>query len=257
MLPEDPSVVELLWVKEQQLPIATMTLHRRQYRTNQYTLGPIHELIHQSESLQYFHKASVKQSAGHSFFHVEGYSVYLEPILPGVEAQPWSQGYRGSEAHYTPTEKEILAAYKGVRAASEIVGTEAQLLLALRLPVLHWIFKGRVPSTHHATDTTWSKWVAFIMQKAPMGNPNYPGILEEIMDWPEGRDFRASPEEVTHAQETTPYNDLKEDERHYALFTNRSCCVETIRSGKLLCGVPHDKLQKLSKEKANRVSLQK
>ncbi|PKU28139.1 hypothetical protein llap_21557 [Limosa lapponica baueri] len=31
----------------------------------------------------------------------------------------WSQGYKGSEANYTPTEKEILAAYEGVRAASE------------------------------------------------------------------------------------------------------------------------------------------
>ena len=26
----------------------------------------------------------------------------------------WSRGYRGSEAHYTPTEKEILATYEGV-----------------------------------------------------------------------------------------------------------------------------------------------
>ncbi|KAI6074867.1 Charged multivesicular body protein 2b [Aix galericulata] len=46
----------------------------------------------------------------------------------------WSRGYRGSEARYTPTEKEILAAYEGVRSASEVVGTEAQLLLAPRLP---------------------------------------------------------------------------------------------------------------------------
>jgi len=71
----------------------------------------------------------------------------------------WSQGYKGSEACYTPTEKEILAAYEGIRAASEVVGTEAQLLLAPRLPVLGWMFKERVPSTHHATDATCSKWV--------------------------------------------------------------------------------------------------
>ncbi|RMC22281.1 hypothetical protein DUI87_00592 [Hirundo rustica rustica] len=31
----------------------------------------------------------------------------------------WSQSYRGSEANYTPTEKEILAAYEGVQAASD------------------------------------------------------------------------------------------------------------------------------------------
>ncbi|RMC02766.1 hypothetical protein DUI87_19956 [Hirundo rustica rustica] len=70
----------------------------------------------------------------------------------------WSRSYRGSEANYTPTEKEILAAYEGVQAASEVIGTEAQLLLAPRLLVLGWMFKGKVPSTHHATNATWSKW---------------------------------------------------------------------------------------------------
>ncbi|RMC03633.1 hypothetical protein DUI87_19809 [Hirundo rustica rustica] len=39
----------------------------------------------------------------------------------------WSRSYRGSEANYTPTEKEILATYEGVQAASEVV---TQLLLA-------------------------------------------------------------------------------------------------------------------------------
>ena len=87
----------------------------------------------------------------------------------------WSRGYRGSEAHYTLTEKEILAAYEGVQAASEVVGTEAYLLLAPRLPMLHWMFKGNIPSTHHATSTTWSKWVALITQRARLGKPNCPG----------------------------------------------------------------------------------
>ena len=45
------------------------------------------------------------------------------------------------------------------------------------------------------------------------------------MDWPEGRDFRALPEEVACAQEAPPYNELSEDERHYALFTDGSCNV--------------------------------
>ena len=74
----------------------------------------------------------------------------------------WSRAYRGSEENYTPTEKEILAVYEGVRAASEVVGTETQLLLAPQLPVLNWMFKGKVPSTHHATDATWSKWTVLI-----------------------------------------------------------------------------------------------
>ncbi|KAK4806218.1 hypothetical protein QYF61_001141 [Mycteria americana] len=60
----------------------------------------------------------------------------------------WSRGYRGSEAHSTPTEKEILAAYEGVQAASEVVGTEAQLLLAPLLSVLGWMFKGSCMILH-------------------------------------------------------------------------------------------------------------
>ncbi|KAK4810764.1 hypothetical protein QYF61_007738 [Mycteria americana] len=49
-LSEDPSVVGLLRVEEQQVPIATTTVHRRQYRTNRDSLIPIHELIPRLES---------------------------------------------------------------------------------------------------------------------------------------------------------------------------------------------------------------
>jgi len=70
-----------------------------------------------------------------------------------------------------------------------VVGTEAQLLLAPRLPVLGWVFKEMF------TDATWSKWVALITQCARMGNPSCPGILEVIIDWPEGKYFGISPEE--------------------------------------------------------------
>ncbi|GAB0203394.1 hypothetical protein GRJ2_002805000 [Grus japonensis] len=48
-LSEDPSVVGLLRVEEQQVPIATTTVHRWQYRTNRDSLVPIHELIRQLE----------------------------------------------------------------------------------------------------------------------------------------------------------------------------------------------------------------
>ncbi|RMC09678.1 hypothetical protein DUI87_13464 [Hirundo rustica rustica] len=141
----------------------------------------------------------------------------------------WSRSYRGSEANYTPTEKEILAAYEGVQAASEVVGTEAQLLLAPRLPVLGWMFKAEVPSTHHATNATWSKWIALITQRARIGNPNRPGILEIITNWPEGENFGLMDEEeqeqVTRAEEAPPYNQLPEEETRYALFTDGSCRI--------------------------------
>ncbi|GAB0210142.1 hypothetical protein GRJ2_003480000 [Grus japonensis] len=48
-LSEEPSVVGLLRVEEQQVPIATTTMHRRQYHTNRDSLVPIHKLIRQLE----------------------------------------------------------------------------------------------------------------------------------------------------------------------------------------------------------------
>ncbi|GAB0208427.1 hypothetical protein GRJ2_003308400 [Grus japonensis] len=49
-LSEDPSVVGLLRVEEQQVPITTTTVHWRQYCTNRDSLIPIQELICQLES---------------------------------------------------------------------------------------------------------------------------------------------------------------------------------------------------------------
>ncbi|RMC04209.1 hypothetical protein DUI87_19028 [Hirundo rustica rustica] len=141
----------------------------------------------------------------------------------------WSRSYRGSETNYTPTEKEILAAYEGVQATSEVVGTETQFLLAPRLPVLGWMFKAEVPSTHHATNATWSKWIALITQRARIGNPNRPGILEIITNWPEGENFGLMDEEeqeqMTRAEEAPPYNQLPAEETRYALFTDGSCRI--------------------------------
>jgi len=59
-----------------------------------------------------------------------------------------------------------------------------------------------------------------------MVNLSCPGILEMIMDWPEGKEFGISPaEEASHAKEAPPYNELPENEKKYALFTDGSCCI--------------------------------
>ncbi|RMC22357.1 hypothetical protein DUI87_00669 [Hirundo rustica rustica] len=117
----------------------------------------------------------------------------------------WSRSYQGSKANYIPTEKEILAAYEGIQAASEVIGIETQLL-APRLPVLGWMFKAEVPSTDHATSATWSKWFALITQRAHIGNLNCPEILEIITNWPEGENFslmdKEEKEEVTRAEKS-------------------------------------------------------
>ncbi|KAM7028751.1 uncharacterized protein M8220_014540 [Acridotheres tristis] len=106
---------------------------------------------------------------------------------------------------------------------------EIQFLESMKTSARGWMFKGKVPSTHHATDATWSKWISLIMQCAHTGNPNRPGILEIITNWPEGEDFGLADEEeqeqVTRAEETPPYNQLPADETRYALFTDGSCRI--------------------------------
>ncbi|KAF4792226.1 hypothetical protein TURU_123187 [Turdus rufiventris] len=91
------------------------------------------------------------------------------------------------------------------------------------------MFNGNVLSTHHATDATWSKWIALITQQARIGNPNRPGILEIITNWPEGEDFgltdNTEQEQVTWAEGPPQYNQLPADETRYALYTNGSCHI--------------------------------
>ncbi|TRZ06671.1 hypothetical protein HGM15179_020437 [Zosterops borbonicus] len=49
-LSEDPSAVGLLRVEEQQVAIATTTVHCWQYRTNRDSMIPVHKMIHELES---------------------------------------------------------------------------------------------------------------------------------------------------------------------------------------------------------------
>ncbi|KAJ7415211.1 hypothetical protein BTVI_38925 [Pitangus sulphuratus] len=138
----------------------------------------------------------------------------------------WSRSYRGSETNNKPYREGD--PYEGIQAASEVIGTEEQLLLTPQLPVLSWMFKGKMSSMHHATDVTWSKWIILITQCACTGNPNGPGILEIITNWLEDENFGLAGEEgeqVAQAEKTPAYNKLPEEETCYALFTDGSCCI--------------------------------
>ncbi|KAJ7424120.1 hypothetical protein BTVI_07677 [Pitangus sulphuratus] len=111
----------------------------------------------------------------------------------------------------------------------EVIGTEEQLLLAPQLPMLSWMFKGKAPSTHYATDATWSKWITLVTQCARIGNLNRTGMLDTIVNWPEGEIFGLADEEegeqVVRAEEAPAYNQLPQEETCYALFIDGSCCI--------------------------------
>jgi len=86
-----------------------------------------------------------------------------------------------------------------------------------------------------------------------MGNHSHPGILDVIMDWPEGKDFRMLAKEgVTHAGEPLLYNKVPENEK-YAQFADGSCCTvgKHRRWNIALYGVLHYKLQNILKERVN------
>jgi len=90
---------------------------------------------------------------------------------------------------------------------------------------------------HHATDATWSKWVALITQRARMGNPRHPEILEVIMYWPEGNVFRVPPvEDVTHEEEVPLYNKLLENEKSDNGTHFRSNLIDTWAKNMVLSG---------------------
>lgn len=60
----------------------------------------------------------------------------------------------------------------------------ANVLLAPWLPVLGWMFKGRVPAAHHATGARWSKWITQTTQWAQTENASSLRILEFITNCP-------------------------------------------------------------------------
>lgn len=95
------------------------------------------------------------------------------------------------------SQKDRSAAYEGVQVASEVVGTEASPLGTTSASATLRVQKKHLNTSHNqhcmekvgSTDYTVS----------PNGKPSFPGILEEVMDWSEARDFRALPEKVARA----------------------------------------------------------
>lgn len=50
------------------------------------------------------------------------------------------------------------------------------------LLLIHRWLENDSEQTYHATDATWSKWVALVIQQAWIGDPRHPGIFDMITD---------------------------------------------------------------------------
>ncbi|GAB0205676.1 hypothetical protein GRJ2_003033200 [Grus japonensis] len=268
-LSEEPSVVGLLRVEEQQVPIATTTVHQRQYRTNRDSLVPIHKLIRQLEGQGVISRI---------------HSPFNSPIWPVWKSNgEWrlTADYRGlnevtplmSAAMPDMLELQYELESKAAKwyATTDIANAFFLIPLAAecrphfafprrgvqytwdRLPqgwkhsptICHGLIQtaleqGEAPEHLQYIDDiiVWGNSAEEVSEKGKKiiqillqagfaikrRNPNRPGILEVITDWPEGKDFGMLPEEeVTRAEEAPPYNKLTEDEKPYALFTDGSC----------------------------------
>ncbi|RMC17247.1 hypothetical protein DUI87_05825 [Hirundo rustica rustica] len=161
-----------------------------------------------------------------------GLSWSLWQKVPGrLEADHWDSGAEATEGQKPihSNREGNLAAYEGVQAASEVIGTEAQLLLAtpdyqcwggclkekFPPPIMPPTPRGANGLPHHSARPHWK--------------PKSPWDLEIITNWPEGENFGLMDEEeqeqVTRAEEAPPYNQLPAEETRYALFTDGSCRV--------------------------------
>ncbi|OPJ71503.1 hypothetical protein AV530_019721 [Patagioenas fasciata monilis] len=89
------------------------------------------------------------------------------------------------------------------------------------------MFKGKVSSTHHATDAMWTKWIALITQWARMGNLDSQEILEVITDWSEEPVVHDCLETIEAVYSSRP--DLKEQplkDAEDSWFTDESSFVK-------------------------------
>ncbi|GAB0210190.1 hypothetical protein GRJ2_003484800 [Grus japonensis] len=268
---EDPSVVGLLRVEEQQVPTTTTTVHRQQYHTNRDSLVPIHKLIHQLEGQGVISRTHspfnsprwpVRKSNGEWRLTVD-YCGLNEVTLPMSAAVPDMlelQYELESKAAKWYATNDIANAFFSIPLAAECRPHFAFTWRGIqytwnRLPqgwkhsptICHGLIqtaleKAEAPEHLQYTDDiiVWGNSAEEVSEKGKkliqillqagftikQRNPNHPGILEVIMDWPEGKDFGMSPEEeVTRAEEAPPYNKLTEDEKPYALFTDGSCRI--------------------------------
>ncbi|GAB0209830.1 hypothetical protein GRJ2_003448700 [Grus japonensis] len=270
-LSEDPCVVELLRVEEQQVPITTTTVHRRQYCTNQDSLVPIHKLICQLESQGVISRTRspfnspiwpVWKSNGEWRLTVDyrGLNEDMHPLSAAVPDMLELQYELESKAAKWCATIDIAKALFSILFMTECRPGFAFTWRGIhytwnRLPqgwkhsptICHGLIQtaleqGEAPEHLQYIDDiiVWGstaeevsekgKSIVQILLKAGFAikqrNPNHPGILELITDWPEGKDFGMSPEEeVTRAEDVVPYNKLPENEKQYALFTDGSCHI--------------------------------
>ncbi|GAB0205217.1 hypothetical protein GRJ2_002987300 [Grus japonensis] len=264
-LSEDPSVVGLLRVEEQQVPIATTTVHWRQYRTNRDSLVPIHKLIRQLEGqgvISRIHSPfnspiwPVWKSNGEWRLTVDyhGLNEVTPPMSAAMPDMLELQYELESKAAKWYATIDIANAFFSIPLAAEC---RPQFAFPWRGVQYTWnrlaqgwkhsptichgliqtaLEKGEAPEHLQYIDDiiVWGNSAEEVSEKGKKiiqillqaGFAIKRRILEVITDWPEGKDFGMLPEEeVMRAEEAPPNNKLTEDEKPYALFTDGSCRI--------------------------------
>ncbi|KAK4818478.1 LOW QUALITY PROTEIN: hypothetical protein QYF61_014180 [Mycteria americana] len=166
-------------------------------------------------------------------FHLEGHPVHLELIAPGVETQPYHLPWTDPDG--TGTGSEHLQYIDDIIVwgnTAEVVFEKGKKIVQILLKAGFAIKQSKV--------------------KEPAQEIQFLGIK-----W-QDRGHQILTDEINKIAAMSPPTRKKETQAFLGNVTQESWKLEeNIKGGRLLCGVLYDKLQKLLKEKVNRVNWQR
>ncbi|GAB0208544.1 hypothetical protein GRJ2_003320100 [Grus japonensis] len=185
-LSEDPFVLGLLQVEEQQVPIATRTVHRRQYRTNRDSLAPIRELIHHLESQGVISKTHspfnspiwpVQKSDGGWRLTVDyrGLNEVMPPLSAAVPDMLELQYELESKAAKWYATMDIANAFFSIPLAAE-----CRPQFAFTWRAIHYTWN-RLPQGWKHSPTICHGLIQTALEKG--GAPGAPGVNVEVENW--------------------------------------------------------------------------
>ncbi|GAB0209237.1 hypothetical protein GRJ2_003389400 [Grus japonensis] len=226
---EDPSVVGLLRVKEQQVPIATTTVHQRQYCTNRDSLVPIHKLIRQLEGQGVISRTCspfnssiwpVRKSNGEWRLTVDyrGLNEVTPPMSAAVPDMLELQYELESKAAKRYATIDIANAFFSIPLAAEC---RPQFAFTWRGVQYTW---NRLPQGWKHSPTICHGLIQTALEKGEA--PEHLQYIDDIIEWGN------SAEEVSEKGKNiiqillqAGFAIKRKDEKPYALFTDGSCHV--------------------------------
>ncbi|XP_034041949.1 uncharacterized protein LOC117524288, partial [Thalassophryne amazonica] len=137
----------------------------------------------------------------------------------------WSRKLPDAGMRYTPFEKQLLACYWAlIETESQTVGHE--VMMRTQIPILSWVMSN--PTTHRigtAQEASVIKWKWYVSERVKPGEKGVSLLHEQVADAPEEDEepFEVQPLEESPVKAGKRWDDLSDDEKSRAWFTDGSC----------------------------------